>query len=57
MGFPLIMEVRMKARVFFCNSLNKNIPRKKQLGYLMKRASTLRFSEKQVLLKCIKAAI
>ena len=51
------MEVRMKVHVFFGDSLNKNIPRKKQLGYLMKRAYTLSCSEKQVLLKRIKAVV
>ena len=53
MEFPLIMEVRMKVRVFW--ALNKRIPRK--ISCLMKRASTLRCSEKQMLLKGIKAAI
>ena len=57
MEFPLFMEVRMKVCDFLGDSLNKNIPRKKQLGCLMKRASTLRCSEKQVLLKRIQAAI
>ena len=42
---------------FLDDSLNKNIPSKKYLGCLMKRASTLRSSEKQVLRKRIKAAI
>ena len=54
---PLIMEVRMKVRVFLGDNLNKKIPRKKKFGCLTKRASTLRCSEKQVLLKRIKATI
>ena len=41
--FPLIMEVRMKVRVFLGDSLNKNIPSKKT-ARLLKRASSLRCS-------------
>ena len=42
---------------FLVDSLNQNIPSKIWLGGLMKRASTLRCYETQVLLKRIKAAI
>ena len=54
MEFPIIVEVRMKERVSLGDFLNKNIPRKKQKGCLMKKASTLRYSEEQVFLKRIK---
>ena len=42
---------------FLTDSLNKNIPIKKQVGYLIKRTSILKCSEKQVLAKRIKAAM
>ena len=51
MELPLVMEVRMKVRTFLGDALNKKTTRKKQFGCLMKTASTLRCSEKQVLLK------
>ena len=56
-GTPSPHESENEGTCFLDDSLNKNIPSKKYLGCLMKRASTLRSSEKQVLLKRIKADI
>ena len=57
MEFPLIMEVRMKVRVFWSDK-NKNIPRKK-IARLLNEKSSIHFelSKKQVLSRSIKAAI
>ena len=58
MEFPLIIEVKMKVLVSLGDFLNKNLPRKREYhSCLIKKASTLRCSEKQVLLQRIKAAI
>ena len=58
MEFPLIIEVKMKVLVSLGDFLNKNLPRKREYHTcLIKKASTLRCSEKQVLLQRIKAAI
>ena len=54
-GIPSPHGSENEGMCFFSDSLNKNIPSKKQLGCLMKRASNLRCSEKQVLLERIKA--
>ena len=40
MEFPLIMEVRMKVYVFFGDSLNKDIPRKKIARLLNEESSS-----------------
>ena len=55
MEFPLIIEVRMKVRNFSGDSLEKNIPRKKKLGYvkqvLLKRISHQEMFSKKGFLK------
>ena len=55
-GIPSHHGSENEGTSFFGDSLNKNIPRKKKLGYIMKQGYTLSYSEKQVLLKRIKAA-
>ena len=56
-GIPPLHGSENESTCFLSDSLYKNIPRKNLLVCLMKRASTFRYSEKQVLLKRKKAAI